>query len=64
MATATHRVETGKPTANAWMISWIILPRTGGAWKTWLNAIGPQVRKEFTVTPGQTIDLGEILIEK
>ena len=25
---------------------------------------GPQVRKEFTVKPGETIDLGDILIEK
>jgi len=25
---------------------------------------GPQVRKEFTVKPGETLDLGEIRIEK
>jgi hypothetical protein len=31
---------------------------------TFREAVGPQVRKEFTVKAGETIDLGEILIEK
>ena len=28
------------------------------------DAVGPQVRKEFTVKPGEKVDLGDILIEK
>ena len=28
------------------------------------TATGPQLRKEFTVKPGEVLDLGEILVEK
>ncbi len=28
------------------------------------DEIGPKVRKEFKVKPGETLDLGDILIEK
>jgi len=28
------------------------------------DPIGPQVRKEFTVKPGETLNLGDVLIEK
>ena len=31
---------------------------------TFFDPAGPQVRKEFTVQPGETLDLGEIHIEK
>jgi protocatechuate 3,4-dioxygenase beta subunit len=33
-------------------------------YSTWRDPAGPQVRKEFTIQPGETLDLGDIRIEK
>jgi hypothetical protein len=35
-----------------------------GECTTALDPAGPRVHKEFTVEPGETLDLGEIRIEK
>jgi hypothetical protein len=40
----------------------------GATYRIYDNTVGggddPQLRKEFTVKPGETVDLGDILIEK
>jgi len=53
--------------AQGWITLPVLIP--GATYRfidrsTFQDPIGPQIRKEFTVKPGETLDLGDVFIEK